>query len=660
MVGGGFTGLWTALLAKTGRPAARRPGLLEAREIGWAGVRSQRRVLRGQPDPRPGQRGGPVPGGDGRRSSGSAGATSTRSKRPWPGWASTAISSAPVSSTVATAPHQVAWLAEEAELARRFGHDVAELDRAAVRRGWRSPTYLAGATGPGTAPRWSTRPGWPGGCARPAVAGRAASPSTRPSPRLRARRRRASAAHRARRRCAPGRSPWPPTASPALLRRMRPYVVPVYDYVLVTEPLTARPAGADRLAAPPGRQRRRQPVPLLPADRRQPHPLGRLRRDLPLAQRAARRARPAAGDVRPRWPSTSSPTFPQLGGRPVPAPVGRGDRHVDPVLRLPAARRWAGGWPTASVTPVWASGRPGSGPRSMLDLLDGRDTEATRLRASATPPVPFPPEPLRWAGITLTRRAMARADRARAAADRGCGLSTGSGSVSTPEPPVSARCWRGPRNDRAVRRRSTGRTSPSSALTACDWAEPVDLCRCRRRHPGRAVRRRHLAPARAPASARSTSGRAATCRTTGPGRRWRCGVDGLRDLRVLDAGDVEMFSGDAERSVRDLQEAVHTVAATGAIPLILGGDHTIAWPDAAGRRPAPRPGPDLDDPLRRARRHRRHRIRLAHRARSADAPADRVRCRARRPVPADRPARVLAGAGRRWTGWPSSACAPTR
>ncbi len=59
-------------------------------------------------------------------------------------------------------------------------------------------------------------------------------------------------------------------------------------------------------------------------------------------------------------------------------------------------------------------------------------------------------------------------------------------------------------------------------------------------------------------------------------------VDGLRDLRVYDAGDVEMFSGDAERSVRDLQAAVYAVARSGAIPLVLGGDHTIAWPDAAG------------------------------------------------------------------------------
>ncbi|HEX2904432.1 MAG TPA: agmatinase [Jatrophihabitans sp.] len=59
-------------------------------------------------------------------------------------------------------------------------------------------------------------------------------------------------------------------------------------------------------------------------------------------------------------------------------------------------------------------------------------------------------------------------------------------------------------------------------------------------------------------------------------------VDALQDLQVYDAGDVEMFSGDAERSVRDLQTAVHAISAAGAIPLILGGDHTIAWPDAAG------------------------------------------------------------------------------
>jgi agmatinase len=59
-------------------------------------------------------------------------------------------------------------------------------------------------------------------------------------------------------------------------------------------------------------------------------------------------------------------------------------------------------------------------------------------------------------------------------------------------------------------------------------------------------------------------------------------VDGLRDLRVVDAGDVEMFSGDAERACASLETAVQRVAETGAIPVILGGDHTITWPDVTG------------------------------------------------------------------------------
>ncbi len=60
------------------------------------------------------------------------------------------------------------------------------------------------------------------------------------------------------------------------------------------------------------------------------------------------------------------------------------------------------------------------------------------------------------------------------------------------------------------------------------------------------------------------------------------GVDGLTDLRVVDMGDVEMFSGDAVRSCHDLEAVITTVAAAGAIPLVLGGDHTITWPDATG------------------------------------------------------------------------------
>jgi agmatinase len=59
-------------------------------------------------------------------------------------------------------------------------------------------------------------------------------------------------------------------------------------------------------------------------------------------------------------------------------------------------------------------------------------------------------------------------------------------------------------------------------------------------------------------------------------------VDALQDLRVVDAGDVEMYSGDVMASIASLEEAVFKVSSTGAVPLVLGGDHTIALPDATG------------------------------------------------------------------------------
>jgi len=59
-------------------------------------------------------------------------------------------------------------------------------------------------------------------------------------------------------------------------------------------------------------------------------------------------------------------------------------------------------------------------------------------------------------------------------------------------------------------------------------------------------------------------------------------VDGLKDMKVVDAGDVELYSGDAARSCADLEVVIEKIAQTGAIPLVLGGDHTITWPDVTG------------------------------------------------------------------------------
>ncbi|MFZ0666398.1 MAG: agmatinase [Acidimicrobiales bacterium] len=60
------------------------------------------------------------------------------------------------------------------------------------------------------------------------------------------------------------------------------------------------------------------------------------------------------------------------------------------------------------------------------------------------------------------------------------------------------------------------------------------------------------------------------------------GVDPLKELNVVDVGDVEMPSGDTETSLRRLEEAVTLISSTGAIPVVLGGDHTIAYPDVTG------------------------------------------------------------------------------
>ncbi|HET8989856.1 MAG TPA: agmatinase [Acidimicrobiales bacterium] len=60
------------------------------------------------------------------------------------------------------------------------------------------------------------------------------------------------------------------------------------------------------------------------------------------------------------------------------------------------------------------------------------------------------------------------------------------------------------------------------------------------------------------------------------------GVDPLEALAVVDLGDVEMPSGETERSLAALEGAVAAIARAGVVPVILGGDHTIALPDVTG------------------------------------------------------------------------------
>ena len=60
------------------------------------------------------------------------------------------------------------------------------------------------------------------------------------------------------------------------------------------------------------------------------------------------------------------------------------------------------------------------------------------------------------------------------------------------------------------------------------------------------------------------------------------GVDPLLDLPVVDAGDIPIVGGYIEPSLEVMEEWVYAVASAGAIPIVLGGDHTVTLPNATG------------------------------------------------------------------------------
>jgi glycine/D-amino acid oxidase-like deaminating enzyme len=194
-----------------------------------------------------------------------------------------------------------------------------------------------------------------------------------------------------------------------LVRAIRRYVVPVYDYVLVTEPLT--PERRSSL----GWQGRHGLTDL--GNQFHYYRLTSDDRVLWGGYDAVYNFRNGMGPHLDERPATFEllathffETFPQLEG-----------------VRF--THRWGGAIDTCSRfsvmfgralggRAVYAVGYTGLGvaasrfgARVALDLADGRDTERTRLEMVRSKPVPFPPEPFRWAGITLTRRALAKADR---------------------------------------------------------------------------------------------------------------------------------------------------------------------------------------------------------------------------------------------------------
>jgi agmatinase len=73
--------------------------------------------------------------------------------------------------------------------------------------------------------------------------------------------------------------------------------------------------------------------------------------------------------------------------------------------------------------------------------------------------------------------------------------------------------------------------------------------------------------------------RAASCP---PGPHMEARVDAIGEvLKVVDFGDAPIVPADPVRSHQAIRETVTHVVAAGAIPIILGGDHSIAEPDIA-------------------------------------------------------------------------------
>jgi glycine/D-amino acid oxidase-like deaminating enzyme len=197
-------------------------------------------------------------------------------------------------------------------------------------------------------------------------------------------------------------------AYPPLIKSLRRRVLPIYDHVLVTEPLSASALAAVGWAEGQG----------LTDVGNQFHYYRRTADDRILwggydaiyyygnQTESAREQRDASHRLLARQ---FVETFPQLEG-----------------IRF--THKWAGLIDSTSrFTPVFGTALGGRvayavgftglgvgasrfGARVALDLLAGADSERTRLELVRRQPVPFPPEPLRYPLVQATRSALARED----------------------------------------------------------------------------------------------------------------------------------------------------------------------------------------------------------------------------------------------------------
>lgn len=195
---------------------------------------------------------------------------------------------------------------------------------------------------------------------------------------------------------------------PSPLRRARAYVVPVWDHIIATEPLSQ----SQRVSLG---WHGRQGV----GDSGNQFHYYRLTRDNRLVFGGYDALYYYGSDLsarRQRRPETEQllyhhmvATFPGLRGVRITHTWGGA---IDTSTRFSASWQRALGGKVVSVLGYTGLGVGASrfGAQVCLDLLAGRDNERTRLEMVRRPPLPWPPEPLRWLGIQMTRRSIARAD----------------------------------------------------------------------------------------------------------------------------------------------------------------------------------------------------------------------------------------------------------
>jgi len=76
--------------------------------------------------------------------------------------------------------------------------------------------------------------------------------------------------------------------------------------------------------------------------------------------------------------------------------------------------------------------------------------------------------------------------------------------------------------------------------------------------------------------------RAASCP---PGPHLETGIDATKVLRIVDFGDAPVIPADPVRTHEAIERTVAEVVAAGAVPIVLGGDHSIAEPDVRACAP---------------------------------------------------------------------------